>query len=158
MKNLLYRSFCVILLITSFSIHAAGINVDDPWVRAAPPNAPALGVFMKLENHSAKDIALSSVSTSLASDRVELHRTTMVDGMMKMTPQKVIPVMAHSATMLKPGSWHIMIIKPKKVPQPGDSVQLTLVFDDGSEQSVTAAVRKGKKMMMKNHGEMMKHD
>ena len=71
----------------------------------------------------------------------------MVDGIMKMTPQTAIPVAAHSVTLLKPGSWHIMLISPQKVPLEGESVELTLLLSDGSEQKVVAIVRQGTMMM-----------
>jgi copper(I)-binding protein len=28
------------------------ISVDNPWARSAPPNAPILGAFMEISNHS----------------------------------------------------------------------------------------------------------
>jgi copper(I)-binding protein len=145
MKTRLSRAIgAVLLMLAAFSVTAGGIQVTDLWVRAAPPNAPALAAFMKLENHTGAEISIVNARTSLAVARVELHRTTMVGDVMKMTPQTAIPVAAHSATLLKPGSWHIMLISPQKVPLAGESVELTLLFSDGSEQKVVAIVRKGK--------------
>lgn len=141
----------VLSMLTALSVTAGGLQVTDPWVRAAPPNAPALAAFMKLENHTGAEVLVVDAGTSLAVDHVELHRTTMVDGIMQMTPQTAIPVAAHSATLLKPGSWHIMLISPKKVPLEGESVELTLLLSDGSEQKVVAIVRKGKTMMNDGH-------
>ncbi len=112
---------------------------------------------MALENHSGSDKSVVAVRTTLAVDRVELHRTLKVGEVMKMMPQELIPVPAHSAILLKPGSWHIMLIGPEKVPAMGDVVPLTLVLSDGSEQTVEAVVRQGK-MMMEGHGHEMKHD
>jgi copper(I)-binding protein len=79
----------------------------------------------------------------------------MADGMMKMVQQQEMPVAAHGSLVLKPGSWHIMLIAPRKVPVEGDQVSLTLRFSDGSEQQVTAQVRKG--AMMKGGHQMMHH-
>lgn len=141
----------VLLMFTTVSATAGGLQVTDPWVRAAPPNAPALAAFMKLENHTGAELSIVDARTSLAVDHVELHRTIMVDGIMKMTPQTAIPVAAHSATLLKPGSWHIMLISPQKVPLTGESVELTLLLSDGSEQKVIAIVRKGKMAMGEGH-------
>ncbi len=152
MKTRLTRATgAVLLMLAAFSVTAGGILVTDPWVRAAPPNAPALAAFMKLENHTGAEVSLVQAHTSLAVARVELHRTTMVDGVMKMTPQTAIPVAAHSATLLEPGSWHIMLISPQKVPLEGESVELTLLLSDGSEQKVVAIVHKGKMMMNESH-------
>lgn len=121
--------------------------VTNPWVRSAPPNAPALGVFMMLKNHSGTDLSVVDVRTTLEVNRVEMHRTMMTGDVMKMMPQEMIPVASHSSTELKPGSWHIMLMDPKQVPKMGETVHLTLVLSDGSEQMVAAIVRKGKKMM-----------
>ena len=145
----------MLLLSCTFSAVAGELKVINPWVRSAPPNAPALGVFMTLENHSSTDQSVVAARTTLAVDRVELHRTMMVGEVMKMVPQESIPVASRSATVLKPGSWHVMLTGPETVPQMGDKVQLTLVLADGSEQSFEAVVRHGK-MKMEGHSHDMK--
>jgi len=158
MKLSIFRALGTILLIMgAFSVGAEGLMVKDPWVRAAPPVAPVLGAFMILENHSDSDISVVDIRTSLEVDGVGMHRTIMADGMMSMVPQEFIPVAAHSSTVLEPGSWHIMLIGPKTVPAMGEVVHLTLVLSDGSEQMVTATVRKGK-MMMNGESHEMKTD
>ncbi len=157
MKFNVLRALGTVLLLTCSFAAAAELKVIDPWVRSAPPNAPALGVFMTLENHSSVDQSVVAVRTSLAVDRVELHRTMMMGDVMKMMPQQQIPVASHSATLLKPGSWHIMLIGPEKVPAMGEELQLTLVLGDGSEQSFEAVVRHGK-MNMEGQSPEMKHE
>jgi len=147
----------VVLLSCSLSAAAGEVMVKDPWVRAAPPNAPALGAFMVLENHSGSDRAIVGARTSLEVDRVELHRTMMVGEVMKMVPQQNIPLPAHGSAVLKPGSWHVMLIGPERVPQEGERVQMTLMLDDGSEHAVEAVVRPGK-MKMHEHKHEMKHE
>ena len=165
MKLSITRTLGAVLLIMSISsVEAGGLMVVDPWVRSAPPNAPALAAFMMLENHSGSDISVVDVRTSLELDHVELHRTMMADGMMKMVPQEFIPVASHASTELKPGSWHIMLIGPKQVPKMGEVVHLTLVLSDGSEQMVAATVRQGEMKMdghsheMEGHSHEMKAD
>jgi len=133
----------MLLMMSVSSVEAGGLMVVDPWVRSAPPNAPALAAFMMLKNHSDSDISIVDVRTSLQLDHVELHRTMMADGMMKMVPQEFIPVASQASTELKPGSWHIMLIGPKEVPMAGEIVHLTLVLSDGSEQMIAATVRQG---------------
>ena len=62
---------------------APGITVDDPWIRAVPPGASATAGYFVLGNGGAADRVLGSVS---AGDgvRVEIHETTMADGVMRM--------------------------------------------------------------------------
>ena len=156
MKLSIFRALSTVLLLScALPAAAEGLKVIDPWVRSAPPNAPALGVFMTLENHAATDQSVVAARTSLAVDRVELHRTVMVGEVMKMMPQEAIPVASRSATVLKPGSWHVMLIGPENVPAMGDKVQLTLVLSDGTEQTFEAVVRHGK-MNMQSHSHEMK--
>jgi len=158
MKVRFFRVVTALVLFGSISsVFAEGIMVNDPWVRAAPPNAPALAAFMTLENHGGSDVALVEVRGPAELGRVEMHRTKMADGMMKMIQQKNIPVAPHSSTVLKPGSWHIMMIGPKQVPTVGEQVHLTLVFSDGSEQMVMAEVRRGGMMMKGDGHQMMQH-
>ena len=152
-ENLAALSIVLLLSCTSSAI-AGELKVIDPWIRSAPSNAPALGVFMTLENHATTDQSVVAARTALAVDRVELHRTIMVGEVMKMVPQESIPVAARSATVLKPGSWHVMLIGPEKVPPMGDKVQLTLVLGDGTEQTFEAVVRHGK-MNMEGHSHEM---
>ena len=151
MKSGWLRALGTILLL-SFSVSAAAhdITVKDAWVRAAPSNAPALGAFMVLENYGDSDRSLVTARTSLGIDRVELHRTMMVGDVMQMVPQEKIPLPARESTVLRPGSWHVMLIGPQTVPSVGDRLKITLVFDDGFEQTVEAVVRKGE-MKMHQH-------
>ena len=159
MKLSIIQILGAMLLITcSFSIRAAGLIVNDPWVRAAPPVAPVLAAYMILENHSSSAISVVDLRTSLEVNAVGIHRTTMVNGMMSMVPQEFIPVAPHSSTVLEPGSWHIMLIGPKKVPVKGEIIHLTLVLSDGSEQTVAATVRQGKMMMNGDKSHEMKTD
>ncbi len=146
MKIFLYFPAMMALLLTAFAAQAHEIQVTDAWLRAAPPNAPALGVFMQIENASDGNHAVVAARTTLDVARVELHRTMMQDGVMQMVPHDRIPLAAETTTRLEPGSWHVMLITPKTVPVEGETIGVTLVFDDGTEQTVTAEVRKGQKM------------
>lgn len=146
----------IFIALISFNItfaaqHQSGnIMINDPWIRSAPPNAPALGVFMQIANHSDNDIKLLSANVDGGYKRVELHRTMPKKGVMQMIKQDFISVPAHGNRTLKPGSWHIMLIGPESVPNNGESVKIKLVFDNGLSKTVHAKVRQGK-MMMHHH-------
>ena len=132
-----------LILFLTGTASAHDIVVRDAWVRAAPPNAAALGAFMVLENFSDSERSIVAARTSLAVERVELHRTMMVGDVMQMAPQEKIPLPARGVTELRPGSWHVMLMAPQQVPQKGESLEITLVFDDGFEHRVEAVVREG---------------
>ena len=125
--------------------HDEKIIINEPWVRAAPANAPMLGVFMQIQNHADHDAKLISAEAS-GYQRVELHRTMEHHGVMRMIKQDFMPIAANNQLNLKPGSWHIMLIGPDTVPSEGESVALTLRFDNGTNKIIHALVKKGIKM------------
>ncbi len=132
---------------TTFAM--ANIVIDDPWIRSAPPNAPALGLFMQITNHSDYDVKLLSASVDSGYRIVELHRTIPVEGVMMMVKQDFMPIPAQGNLTLKPGSWHIMLIEPESVPSEGEFVKVKLTFDNGQTKIIHAKVRKGKIMYHK---------
>ncbi len=122
------------------------LSIVDPWVRSAPANAPALGVFMTIRNHTNQPVRLMNASVDSGYDRVELHRTQQVNNMMKMLKQDFIPIPAQGSLTLKPGSWHVMLIGPSTVPGEGELVSMQLNFDNNVTKMITAKVKKGKMM------------
>lgn len=61
---------------------------------------------------------------------------------MKMRPVPAIAVKAHGQTQLKPGSFHIMLIELKQPLKEGETVALTLGFDDGTAYRSTLRYRR----------------
>ena len=105
---------------------------------------------MEIHNNTHSKVKLISAYVA-GYKRVELHRTTNQNGVMKMQKQDFMLIPAQGRLQLKPGSWHIMLIGPKTVPSEGELVTISLKFDNGKTQTIHATVKKGKKMMMNHH-------
>ena len=118
---------------------ADSVTVQDPYVRLAPPNAPATGAFMVIRNGGDKDVKVVSASNP-ASKVTELHTHLNEGGVMKMRPVPAIEVKAKGEAALKPGGLHVMLIDLKAPMKEGDVVPITLSFDDGSSKQVDAKV------------------
>ena len=118
---------------------ADSVTVQDPYVRLAPPNAPATGAFMVIRNGGDKDVKVVSASNP-ASKVTELHTHLNEGGVMKMRPVPAIEVKAKGEAVLKPGGLHVMLIDLKAPMKEGDVVPITLSFDDGSSKQVDAKV------------------
>ena len=132
------------------------LRIDDPYVRLTPPNAPASGAFMLIANDGNENRLLLKAQSPVAKT-VELHTHVADHGVMKMRPVASIAVDAKGQVELKPGSYHIMLIDLKQALNEGDAVPLTLTFDDGSSQQISAPVRKIQATApAMNHG-AMKH-
>jgi len=115
------------------------ITVTKPWIRATAPGQTISGAFMTLVNNSEIAYALTSVSFSDAST-VEIHETSMNDGMMRMRKLNQVTIPANGIAELKPGSFHIMLIGLEKDMVAGETETLTLTFSDDSQKTVEALV------------------
>jgi copper(I)-binding protein len=115
------------------------IAVEDAWVKASAETMTA--AFGVITNTGDDDLTVLSAQTS-ASDVTELHEVVMQDGQMIMRPKEggfVVP--AGGEHVLEPGADHVMIMNLQDPVEPGDDVEITLDFDDGSTYTYTAQAR-----------------
>ena len=135
----------ILTAVSSFALATSKVEVQNPWVRLMPKDAPATGAFMTLKNTGDKDIKVLKAESSWAKN-VELHDHVMENGIAKMRPVPSIDVKKSSETVLKPGSLHVMLIGLTKELKEKDLVEIKLTLDNGDVLSVQAPV---KPMMMK---------
>lgn len=115
------------------------VEVHQPYVQLAPPNAPAAGAFMVIRNTGSKDVKVVKADNP-ASRVTELHTHLNEAGVMKMRQVPAIEIKAGGEAKLQPGGLHIMLIDLKAPLQEGDNIAITLGFDDGSSKQVDAKV------------------
>ncbi len=115
------------------------VTVDDAWVKAS--EGEMTGSFGVISNSGDADLTVVSATTT-ASDRTELHEVVMIDGEMKMQEKGggfVVP--AGGDHVLEPGADHVMVMNLQEPIAAGDSIDVTLVLDDGSEVTYSAQAR-----------------
>jgi copper(I)-binding protein len=137
---------------------AEGITVQDAWVRPAPMAGGNGAAYMVITNGGAEDDALLGVSADFA-ERAEVHETftTSADDMgedmgdiggmeggemMGMRPVESITIPAGGSVTLEPGGYHVMLLGVQQVFDEGDTVTLTLTFQNAGEVTVEAPVRR----------------
>jgi hypothetical protein len=121
-----------------------GIEINDPWVREAPPIAPVSAAYMTIINHDAVARTLTQAS-SPAFKTVEIHEMAVIDGMMKMREQEKLVIAANGQLVLEPGGYHLMLMGRKEgttLVADKDNVDLTLKFANGEEMMLTVPVRR----------------
>jgi periplasmic copper chaperone A len=117
------------------------VQVDDPWVRGTVAGQPSTGAFMRLTPtaHTRLVAARSPVAGV-----VEIHEMAMEGDVMKMRQIPGLDLAAGRTMDLKPGGYHVMLMSLKQPLKGGQSVPLTLVFEDERgkrfEQTLTAPV------------------
>ena len=117
---------------------SAQVSVSDAWVRSTVPGQQVSGAFMKLVASS--DVSLVAAASPVAG-RVEIHESSMHGGVMQMREVRNIVLSAGRTVELKPGGYHIMLMAMKQPLKAGDSVPITLTFEDGAGRRTTVDVK-----------------
>jgi hypothetical protein len=159
--NTLFRRFALLLAVAAtlpaYAGEAADVSVADPYVRMVPPGTPTTGAFMVVKNDGSTDRKLVRADSPVAK-AVELHNHINDNGVMKMRQVKEIDIKAKSETALKPGGYHVMLIDLKQALNEGETVPMTLTFDDGSTRKIDVPVKMPQAMMqMDGDHSKMKH-
>ncbi len=120
---------------------AGDITVTDAWVRQPADGQTRSAGYGTITNNGDADITLVGGSVPFDAT-VEIHETLMDDeGVMQMQQRDdgfVIP--AGGTFTLEPGGAHVMMLDIDPADFVG-SVDVTLIFDDGTELMVEAPVR-----------------
>ena len=119
----------------------AEVQVEDAWVREAPPGARMLAAYLTVNNSGAEELVLVEVQ-SPAFSHIMLHKSEVVDGVARMTHLDEIVIPAQGSVQLEPGGMHLMMPAPGARLSAGDRVPLVLIFADGNRLEVQAEVRK----------------
>ncbi len=139
MKKLLFFLLGVGLVLAACQPGASQLVVQNVWARPAAAGENG-AVFLTITNAWPEDDALLSASSSVAA-AVEIHRSTMQDGVMSMTPQERVDLPSGQEVVFEPGGLHIMLINLQQDLDPGDTFEITLHFENLPAQTVTVTVR-----------------
>jgi copper(I)-binding protein len=117
------------------------ITVTDAWVRQPAEGQTASAAYGMITNNGDTDITLVGGSVPFGAT-VEIHETLMDDsGTMQMQEREDGFVIAAGETFtLEPGGPHIMMLDIDPADFVGE-IDVTMIFDDGTELTVTAPVR-----------------
>ncbi len=130
----------LLLLVLAHLATAADIVITQAWSRATSASMPNGAVFATIANIGTVDDRLMSVTTT-AAERVELHAVITEGSKKRMVPvDGGISVTAKGTTMLKPGSYHIMLFGLKQPLVAGQTIDLTLTFEHAGALALTATI------------------
>ena len=123
-----------------------GLNVRHAWTRQSPMMDLAGAAYLVIHNNSDVDDSLIGASSPVA-EVVEIHLSAMDDeGMMSMQQVLEVPIPAHGDAVLKPGSFHIMLINLVEPLTEGTEVEISLEFATAEPQTIIAPVQVGAPM------------
>jgi periplasmic copper chaperone A len=113
------------------------VGVTD--ARIPQPAGPNGAAYMTLVNEGDADDRLVAVEADVA-DSVEIHESTLDDGVMSMRHVDGIDLPAGGRVRLEPGGLHLMLLDVDPDLAVGDTATLTLTFDRVGQQTVRARV------------------
>ena len=103
------------------------ITIVHPWSRPAAQGQNGV-IYLEIRNRGAADDRLIAVSTPL-STKVELHRSTMEEGIHRMERVESIVVPAGGTVELAPGGLHVMLIDLKFMLMAEETIPVTFTFE-----------------------------
>ena len=110
-------------------------EINNYWLRAAPPNAMMQAAYAELVNNTGHDLILIG-AYSPAFKMTEIHKTTITNGMAKMVHQPHLKIENGNTLHFSPGGLHIMLMNPIIKFNQGDSIKINLIFMSGDKRTV----------------------
>ncbi|MDX1741129.1 MAG: copper chaperone PCu(A)C [Rhodothermales bacterium] len=132
---------------------APDVQIADVWAR---PSRPMMGqshmadstaapvstsaVYLTLTNAGGIADTLIGANTDVA-NAVEIHKSLMEDGVMRMRQVQSVEIPAGGSAELKPGGLHIMLIGLRRDLAVGDQFGVILQLAQGGDRPVDVVVR-----------------
>ncbi|TYL46535.1 copper chaperone PCu(A)C [Marinomonas sp. IMCC 4694] len=128
-----------LLLAVSPLAFSAQLDISRTNLKANTPGSDNTAAYMLVENLTDKDVRIVSAASDVA-EFTELHSHRMDGDRMIMRQEKYIDVDAGETVRFVPNGYHIMLINLKKRMKHGEVEDITLIYDDGTSQTVPFTV------------------
>jgi len=136
-------------LLLSFNSYASNSLVfTNSRIPEAPPGASVMAGYMEINNTRDKQIDIIDIN-SPSFKSVEMHLSKEIDGFAKMLPQKKLSIPANGKLTLKPGGYHLMLIKPSKWFKQGDNIELNFTLSNNETLKIAVDIKKTRTRAMK---------
>lgn len=131
-----------LLAMVMWSVLATGalaeVTARDAWVRGTVPAQKSTGAFMTLV--SSEDAKVVAVASPIAK-RAEIHESAVHSGVMHMHAVEALELPAGKPVVLRPGSYHVMLLGLKGQVREGEPVPLTLTIEARDRKRTTLEVK-----------------
>ena len=125
----------------SVDAQASELQIQQAWIRAMPPTARVVPIYLSLTNPSDTSYYLNGISSDTGA--IELHQSVMENDVMFMRAVPQIEIPAHSTVKLEPMGFHGMMVNfSQGVPTLGEQIGLILHLGNGDTVAVNAIVAK----------------
>ena len=136
------RAAILLWLVAAWPALAGDLAVTGAWARTTAPGVSMGAIYFTIDNGTTKSDRLLKLKTSVASG-AEVHRTEVLDGIVRMREVAVLHLNAGERIEFKPGGHHVMLTGLKKPLVEGQVFDLELVFEVSGPRKVKVVVRSG---------------
>jgi len=140
-RQLAFVGLILALTPIASAAEGAGVSVRDAWVRETPPGMSMMAGYMELRNNTSRPQVLVAARSS-GFESVTIHRSIVKDGIASMVHAPQIELAANASLIFAPGSYHLMLMNPRRTLRAGDQVVINLEFRGGLVLPVTFEVRR----------------
>lgn len=116
------------------------LELENAWIRPAPPHAPSMAAYFDFVNNSEKDITIVASSSSQFT-RTMIHDTVIEDGIASMEHLDEVVIPAGDKVSLAPAAKHMMLMGAKTPLKEGDSVDVKFESNDGKTYHFSVTVQ-----------------
>jgi copper(I)-binding protein len=142
----MFKRFCALLAAGIFASAACAhgfengtLVIDRAWSPPAAAGRPVAVAYLSITNKGTRAETLTGISSPLAAS-VQMHQTTISDGMARMRPLPELTVAPGRTVKMEPGGIHLMMMGLKAPLVAGATLPLTLEFRNAGSIKVQLAV------------------
>ena len=118
----------------------AKLMIMDPYARASTPSSTSGAIFLEVMNHGEADRLFGASTTAAGATQLHTHQED-ANGVIKMIHvDEGFEIPAGGTLELKRGGKHVMLMGLTGPLEQGDTVPLTLIFEQAGEISVVVPV------------------
>jgi periplasmic copper chaperone A len=115
--------------------------IGHPWSRPTAAGMPMGVAYLSITNNGKDPDVLLAASTPAAA-QVEIHQTTIAQGMARMRPLGQVPIAPGATVNIEPGGIHLMLVDLKAPLELGRSVPLELQFRHAGRITVQLSIER----------------
>ena len=114
-------------------------SVEGAWIRSVPPTSRMTAGYLRVHNPGPEPLVIVGAESPLFG-AVEVHGTTMVDGVSRMRQQDSVTVAPGETASFEPGGLHLMLMQANDAIPSSGTIELSLLLADGGRIEVRAPV------------------
>jgi len=136
-----YASALLVGALYCNAAQAAGrLEIDQAWIRSAPPGAMMLAGYAILRNSGDAPLTVTGAQ-SADFGSVSLHQSVEENGVERMRPLGRFSIAPGASVTFAPGGRHLMLMQPVRALKSGDVVSIHIAVEPGDGTSTGFTVR-----------------